>query len=85
MRIFISVSASIDSTLISCWDVVIRVSQVVSHVTDATSKGAKAIVGGDRNYEQGERYYHPSLLVGANTDMRFAHEETFGPIAPVIK
>lgn len=61
------------------------ISQVVDHMTDATSKGAEAIVGGDRNNDLGPCYYRPSLLVGANIDMRLAHEETFGPVAPVIK
>ena len=59
--------------------------QVADHVTDATSKGAEAIVGGARNDNLGPCYYRPSLLVGANTEMTLAHEETFGPIAPVIK
>ena len=59
--------------------------QVADHVTDATSKGAEAIVGGARNDDLGPCYYRPSLLVGANTEMTLAHEETFGPIAPVIK
>ena len=54
-------------------------------MTDATSKGAEAIVGGARNDDLGPCYYRPSLLVGANTEMTLAHEETFGPIAPVIK
>ena len=70
------------------WDFVIRannISQVVNHVTDATSKGAEAIVGGDRNDDLGPCYYRPSLLIGANVDMQLAHEETFGPVAPIIK
>ena len=57
----------------------------MDHVTDATSKGAEAIVGGSRNDELGRCFFRPSLLVGANIDMRLAHEETFGPVAPVIK
>lgn len=54
-------------------------------MTDATSKGAETLVGGARNNDLGPCYYRPSLLVGANTDMTLAHDETFGPIAPVIK
>ena len=54
-------------------------------MTDATSKGAEAIVGGARNDDLGPCYYRPSLLVGANIDMKLAHEETFGPVAPIIK
>ena len=59
--------------------------QVADHVTDAASKGAEALVGGTRNIDLGPCYYRPSLLVGASTEMILAHEETFGPIAPVIK
>ena len=59
--------------------------QVADHVTDATSKGAETLVGGARNDDLGPCYYRPSLLVGASTEMTLAHEETFGPIAPVIK
>lgn len=54
-------------------------------MTDATDKGAEAIVGGARNSDLGPCYYRPSLLVGGTIDMKLAHEETFGPIAPIIK
>lgn len=43
------------------------------------------VVGGTRNLSLGSSYFHPSVLVGANTDMQLAHEETFGPMAPIIK
>ena len=54
-------------------------------MTDATDKGAEAIVGGARNSDLGPCYYRPSLLVGGTIDMRLAHEETFGPVAPIIR
>ena len=49
------------------------------------SKGAEVVIGGERDGKLGELFYRPSVLVGATSEMRFAHEETFGPIAPVIK
>ena len=76
------VTNSSQTTPIHCFNIS---PQVADHVNDATSKGAEAIVGGARNDDLGPCYYCPSLLVGANTEMTLAHEETFGPIAPVIK
>lgn len=54
-------------------------------MSDAVSKGADVTVGGSRDNALGELFYRPSVLVGANLDMKLATEETFGPIAPVIK
>lgn len=59
--------------------------QVERHVSDAVSRGGEMVVGGTRNLSLGSSYFHPSVLVGANTDMQLAHEETFGPMAPIIK
>jgi acyl-CoA reductase-like NAD-dependent aldehyde dehydrogenase len=55
--------------------------KVVRHVEDARSKGAVIITGG-RNQGQ---LYEPTVLTGVTTDMEIAQEETFGPVAPVIK
>ena len=30
------------------------------------------------------RFYEPTVVAGATRDMLFAHEETFGPLAPVF-
>ena len=43
------------------------------------------VVGGTRDLSLGSTYFQPSVLVRANTDMQLAHEETFGPVAPIIK
>jgi len=59
--------------------------QVEQHVSDAVSRGGEIVVGGTRNLSLGSSYFQPSVLVGANTDMQLAHEETFGPIAPIIQ
>ena len=42
-------------------------------------------MGGARNNDLGELFYQPSLLVGGNLEMRFALEETFGPVAPIVR
>ena len=54
-------------------------------MSDAISKGGKVVVGGGRNKELGGLFYEPTVLTGVNTDMVLAHEETFGPVAPIVK
>ena len=62
-----------------------RLVQVEQHVSDALSKGAEVLVGGRRAEEIGPNFFKPSVLTGVNTDMRIAHEETFGPVAAMVK
>jgi succinate-semialdehyde dehydrogenase / glutarate-semialdehyde dehydrogenase len=56
--------------------------KVERHVADATAKGATVLAGGQRI---GERFYAPTVLAGATSDMLCAREETFGPVAPVFR
>ncbi len=58
--------------------------KVEEHVADALSKGATALTGGAR-HALGGTFYQPTVLTGATANMRFAREETFGPIAPVFR
>jgi succinate-semialdehyde dehydrogenase / glutarate-semialdehyde dehydrogenase len=58
------------------------IAKVESHVTDALSKGAKLVLGGQRI---GERFYTPTVLSEVTSDMLCAREETFGPVAPVFR
>jgi succinate-semialdehyde dehydrogenase / glutarate-semialdehyde dehydrogenase len=58
------------------------VAKVEAHVADATAKGAKVVVGGQRI---GERFYQPTVLSGVTSEMLCAREETFGPVAPVFR
>jgi succinate-semialdehyde dehydrogenase / glutarate-semialdehyde dehydrogenase len=56
-------------------------------VTDATAKGATIAAGGHRLTGDGlanGRFFAPTILTGVTPDMDIYHEETFGPIAPVI-
>jgi succinate-semialdehyde dehydrogenase/glutarate-semialdehyde dehydrogenase len=52
------------------------------HVADAKAKGATVVTGGQR---RGERYYEPTVLANATSEMLCAREETFGPVAPVFR
>ncbi|HJV96282.1 MAG TPA: NAD-dependent succinate-semialdehyde dehydrogenase [Albitalea sp.] len=56
--------------------------KVERHVADATAKGARVLAGGQRI---GERFFAPTVLANATSDMLCAREETFGPVAPVFR
>ena len=56
--------------------------KVEQHVADAIAKGAKLLAGGRK---LGARFYEPTVLADATSDMLCAREETFGPVAPVFR
>jgi succinate-semialdehyde dehydrogenase/glutarate-semialdehyde dehydrogenase len=58
------------------------ISKVQSHVSDAVSKGATVVVGGEKI---GQRFYTPTVLSNVTSEMLCAKEETFGPVAPVFR
>ena len=56
------------------------------HVADALERGARLVLGGQRATGFPTRlYYHATILDGVEPDMRVSREETFGPIAPILK
>jgi len=60
------------------------VQKVEKHVADALGKGAKALLGGKR-HERGGLFFQPTVLANVTPDMLVSHEETFGPVAPLIR
>ena len=60
------------------------IEKIEAHVADAVAKGAKVRAGGHRIGTSGT-FFEPTVLTGISTDMRVAQEETFGPIAPIIR
>ena len=54
------------------------------HVEDARNKGAKILSGGKRS-SVGRQFFPPTLLGDANESMQIMHEETFGPVAPLLR
>jgi succinate-semialdehyde dehydrogenase / glutarate-semialdehyde dehydrogenase len=56
--------------------------KVAAHVADALAKGAEALVGGS---PRDGLYYSPTVLAGVVPGMRILEEETFGPIAPIVR
>lgn len=59
------------------------VAKIEEHVADAVSKGAKVLIGGKR-HALGGQFYEPTVISGATSSMLVAHEETFGPLAPIF-
>lgn len=60
------------------------IAKVEQHVQDAVAKGARVLTGGAR-HARGGRYYQPTVLANVTEDMLCMREETFGPVAPVVK
>ncbi|WP_377190938.1 NAD-dependent succinate-semialdehyde dehydrogenase [Ruegeria meonggei] len=58
------------------------VSKVQEHLSDALSKGARVITGGNRL--EGT-FFEPTLLADVPASAKVSREETFGPIAPLIR
>lgn len=59
------------------------VEKVESHIADATSQGAKLVVGGARHC-LGGTFFQPTVLSNVTTAMAVSREETFGPLAPIF-
>jgi len=57
---------------------------VEQHVKDAVSKGGRVVAGGAR-HQLGGSFFEPTIITQVSTDMICAQEETFGPVAPIIK
>lgn len=55
--------------------------KVQAQVQDALARGASAAVGGQA---RGGLYFEPTILVDVAPDSVILHEETFGPVAPVV-
>ncbi|UMB75004.1 NAD-dependent succinate-semialdehyde dehydrogenase [Dickeya fangzhongdai] len=59
------------------------VGKVEQHIDDALSKGAELLTGGSR-HALGGTFFTPTVIGGVTREMRFAREETFGPVAPLF-
>ena len=60
------------------------VRKVEEHIEDATSKGAEVLTGGHK-HELGGTWFEPTIMTNVTQDMVIAHDETFGPVAPLFK
>jgi len=60
------------------------VTKVEALLADATGKGG-VIVQGGRRHDAGGTFFEPTVVTGANRNMKIANEEIFGPLAAIFK
>lgn len=60
------------------------VEKVEQHIKDATAKGASIYFGGKR-HTKGGTYFEPTIMTDVSADAMLMKEETFGPVAPLIR
>jgi succinate-semialdehyde dehydrogenase/glutarate-semialdehyde dehydrogenase len=60
------------------------IAKVEEHIADALAKGGTLLAGGKR-HALGGTFFEPTVISGVTQDMLVASEETFGPLAPVIR
>ncbi|WP_237684544.1 NAD-dependent succinate-semialdehyde dehydrogenase [Spongiibacter nanhainus] len=58
--------------------------KVEEHIADAVQHGASVIAGGER-HELGGNFFKPTVLANVNQKMLITREETFGPVAPIVR
>lgn len=60
--------------------------KIVEQIEDAIAKGAEALVGNQFQVdkEKGCFFVYPTVLKNVTTEMTIMHEETFGPVAPIV-
>ena len=60
------------------------VEKVEEHLADALAGGARLLTGGKR-HARGGNFFEPTVVADVKADMKLAREETFGPLAGVIR
>jgi succinate-semialdehyde dehydrogenase/glutarate-semialdehyde dehydrogenase len=60
------------------------VAKVREHIADAVARGAQVVTGG-QPHALGGRYFEPTILSEVSPSSRLMQEETFGPVAPLIR
>jgi succinate-semialdehyde dehydrogenase/glutarate-semialdehyde dehydrogenase len=58
---------------------------LLAQLEDALTRGARVAAQGPLPSERAERFVPPTLLVDVTPEMRVLHEETFGPLLPVVR
>jgi len=65
------------------WDKQMEI--IEAHMADAKEKGAKVLVGGERNRALSGYFFPPTVVVDVDHDMDLMRSETFGPIVAIQK
>ncbi|ANZ74658.1 BA75_01845T0 [Komagataella pastoris] len=61
------------------------VDKVQQHVKDCLDKGATLLLGGKVRTDLGPNFHDLTVIGDVTQEMAVAHEETFGPLVPLIK
>ena len=64
------------------------VAKVEQHISDAVARGATVVTGGSRREPpagHADRFFAPTIITGVDPGMAIMREETFGPVAPVVR
>ncbi|CAB4005116.1 succinate-semialdehyde dehydrogenase (NADP(+)), partial [Paramuricea clavata] len=59
--------------------------KVERHIKDSVNQGARVICGGNRLDELGGTFFEPTVLTDVTNEMPVSREETFGPVAPLLR
>ncbi|APX13917.1 NAD-dependent succinate-semialdehyde dehydrogenase [Tateyamaria omphalii] len=60
------------------------VEKVQDHLADVVENGGAILTGG-KPHDLGGTFLQPTVVTGVTQEMKVAHEETFGPLAPLFK
>lgn len=60
------------------------VNKVQEHISDAIALGAKVLTGGEP-HALGGHFFQPTILINVSSEAKLMREETFGPVAPLIR
>ncbi|MGX5851838.1 NAD-dependent succinate-semialdehyde dehydrogenase, partial [Mesorhizobium sp. PL10] len=58
--------------------------KIEAHIADAVAKGGTVRCGGNRIGKDGT-FFQPTVLTDISSEMAVAREETFGPLAPILR
>ena len=60
------------------------VAKVEAQIADAVAQGARVLCGG-RRHSLGGGFFEPTILADVTPQMQVCREETFGPVAPLLR
>jgi succinate-semialdehyde dehydrogenase/glutarate-semialdehyde dehydrogenase len=60
------------------------IKKVEEHIKDAVKNGASIIAGGEK-HSLGGQFFQPTVMTNVSSKMKIFAEETFGPVAPLIR
>jgi len=61
------------------------VEKVEEHIVDAVEKGGRVVLGGKRDKKLGGSFFPPTIILDAPQSAKVSKEETFGPLAALIR